>query len=222
LVRDVSVGLKRMYAKPRDPKEPVEACDLIKCVGMADLNDLKQLRTVTLMVVSFMGFLRFDEVSQLRWSDIEFKEGYVSIAIRKSKTDQLREGGRVLIAQASSKACAVLLLGKYLRVSRGILNSDMFLFRAMSNNQTLRPCNKAMSYTSVREAVLEEFAKLGLKKGRFGLHSLRAGGATAAANRHVADRLFRRHGRWACDASKDLYVKDNIESLLSVSKSLGL
>ena len=146
----------------------------------------------------------------------------MSIAIKKSKTDQLREGGRVLIAQAASKACAVSLLGKYLKVSNSNLISDMFVFRAMSNNKTLRTSNKPMSYTSVRELVLEEFAKLGLKKGKFGLHSLRAGGATAAANRHVADRLFRRHGRWACDASKDLYVKDNIESLLSVSKALGL
>ena len=56
----------------------------------------------------------------------------------------------------------------------------------------------------------------------YGLHSLRAGGASAAANAHITDRLFKRHGRWKSDKAKDGYIKDNIASLLSVSLSLGI
>ena len=33
----------------------------------------------------------------------------------------------------------------------------------------------------------------------FGLQSLRAGSATAAANNGVPDRLFKRHGYWKSD-----------------------
>ena len=55
-----------------------------------------------------------------------------------------------------------------------------------------------------------------------GLHSLRSGGATAAANAGLADRLLMRHGRWCSVKSKDGYVKDDTASLLSVSKTLGL
>ena len=51
---------------------------------------------------------------------------------------------------------------------------------------------------------------------------MRAGGATAAANAKVPDRLFKRHGRWRSESAKDGYVKDNIESRLKVSQSLGL
>ena len=40
----------------------------------------------------------------------------------------------------------------------------------------------------------------------FGLHSLRAGGASAAANSHVSDRLFKRHSRWKSEKSKDRYI----------------
>ena len=47
-------------------------------------------------------------------------------------------------------------------------------------------------------------------------------GATAAANAGVNDRLFKRHGRWRSDKAKDGYVKDNLEALLSVSKSLEI
>ena len=55
-----------------------------------------------------------------------------------------------------------------------------------------------------------------------GLHSLRAGGATAAANVGVPDRRFKRQGRWSSESAKDGYIEDNLNSLLSVSKSLGI
>jgi len=54
------------------------------------------------------------------------------------------------------------------------------------------------------------------------LHSLRSGGATAAANRGIPDRLFKRHGRWSSESAKDGYVKDSIDERLRVSQCLGL
>jgi len=62
----------------------------------------------------------------------------------------------------------------------------------------------------------------GFSATEFGLHSLRSGGATAAANAGVPDRLFKRHGQWKSENAKDGYVKDSIESRLQVSKKLGL
>ena len=41
---------------------------------------------------------------------------------------------------------------------------------------------------------------------QFGMHSLRAGGATAAANAGVLDRLFKRHGHWRSETAKDGYI----------------
>ena len=35
-------------------------------------------------------------------------------------------------------------------------------------------------------------------------------------------RMLKRHGRWRLDKAKDGYVKDNLEALLSVSKSLEI
>ena len=40
------------------------------------------------------------------------------------------------------------------------------------------------------------FEAIGISSRDYGLHILRAGGASAAANAQVADRLFKRHGRW--------------------------
>jgi len=69
---------------------------------------------------------------------------------------------------------------------------------------------------------LDAFSQFGFPAKLFGLHSLRSGGATAAANAGVNDRLFKHHGRWRSDKAKDGYVKDNLEAVLSVSKSLKL
>ena len=45
-------------------------------------------------------------------------------------------------------------------------------------------------------------------------------GATSVAKAGIADRLFKRHGRWASENAKDGYVKDDFNSRLSVTKSL--
>jgi len=47
-------------------------------------------------------------------------------------------------------------------------------------------------------------------------HSLRAGGATAAAEAGVPDRIFKRDGQWKSENAKDGYVKDSLEKRLKV------
>ena len=74
----------------------------------------------------------------------------------------------------------------------------------------------------MRELFLKKLSALGFDACKFGLHSLRSGGASAAANAGVTDRLFKRHGCWRSESAKDGYVKDSQQSLMSVSKSVEL
>lgn len=62
----------------------------------------------------------------------------------------------------------------------------------------------------------------GLDSKLFGLHSLRSGGATAAAKNNVSDRLIKVHGRWKSEFSRDNYIKDSMENKLNVTKNLNL
>ena len=51
--------------------------------------------------------------------------------------------------------------------------------------------------------LVDRLTDIGLDKKLFGLHSLRSGGATAAAsNASVCDRLIMKHGRWVTEKSK--------------------
>ena len=63
-----------------------------------------------------------------------------------------------------------------------------------------------LSYTRLRELLLAKIRQLGWDPAVFGMHSLRAGGATAAANAGIPDRLFKRHGRWKSETAKDGYI----------------
>ena len=56
--------------------------------------------------------------------------------------------------------------------------------------------HSSLSYSRLREMLLEKISSLGVDPKSFGMHSVWAGGATAAANARVPDRLFKRHGRW--------------------------
>ena len=57
---------------------------------------------------------------------------------------------------------------------------------------------------------------------KFSLHSLRSGGTSANANAGVNDRLFKSHGRRRSESANDGYIDDNIEAMLTVSRTLGL
>ncbi len=81
---------------------------------------------------------------------------------------------------------------------------------------------KPLSYTTVRDIFRTALSEIGLNVTMYGLHSLRAGGATTCANAGVTDRLWKRHGRWKSDKAKDGYIQDNVRDLLSVSLRLGL
>ena len=64
--------------------------------------------------------------------------------------------------------------------------------------------------------------EIGVDSSKYCLHSLRSGGATAASNNKVPDRLLKIHGRWVSEKAKDGYIKDDIRQKISVSLNLGL
>jgi hypothetical protein len=55
---------------------------------------------------------------------------------------------------------------------------------------------------------------------KFGLHSLRSGGATTCANLRISDRLFKKHGRRRSETAKDGYVKDSLPTTSDTNMSL--
>lgn len=229
LVKLTAEGGRRILAKPFvNKKEPI-TIDIIEKIFKSknDMDNLCHLRTRLICVLGYAGFFRASELCSIKSSDIKFHDEYVEIKIRSSKTDIYRRGNSVHIAKSNSPFCPYQCLKDYLRLADIRTHADEFIFRSVrffrnSRSYKLSLADKPLSYTSMREIFLRALSEVGEEPRKFGLHSLRSGGATAAANADIPDRLFKAHGRWRSETAKDGYVKDNINNFLSVSKNLGL
>ena len=226
MVRDSSV---RELGKGKNKKLPLLPTDIMSLVVKfgKSTSSLFEFRSLCMCILGYAGFFRYDELSKIRRCDIEFYENYMRIFVEKSKTDVCKVGKWVYISKTYSLTCPVTVLKQYLNRAFIPDNSVKFVFRAMSYFRSvgchrLRSGDNSLSYTTVREFMLSAFEQIGLDKTKFGTHSLRAGGATAAANNEVPDRLFKKHGRWLSEKAKDGYVVEDLKQILSVSANLGL
>ena len=182
---------------------------------------MMDLRLATACVLGFAGFLRFNELVNLKPCNRKIQNDMLRIRIEHSKTDQLSQGDDVLMARTKSTVCPVSLLECYMRRAGVSLEDHRFLFRPIQKTkrgEALRESSQ-ISYSCLQDLFKKKLEFLGFPSGDFGLHSLQAGGASAAANAKVPDWLFKRHGRWKSENIKDGY---DMESRLQVSKSLGL
>lgn len=226
LVAAVREASKRILGTGRsNRKEPMPRDLLQSIVDRADLSNGLELRNVCLYVLCFAGFLRFDDVSRVKRNEISFHSGYMSIKVEKSKNDQLRQGDEVLISEGEGATCPVKILKEYLNMFSIDPMSNEFIFRQLiktKKSYKLACNNKPISYSTFRDHLRKSLRGLVSDPRVYGTHSFRSGGASAAANSGVPDRVFQRHGRWKSASAKDGYVKDSTDVKLSVSRSLGL
>ena len=159
----------------------------------------------------------------IKRSDIIMYTTHMSIFLEKSKTDIYRDGAWVIIARTYSELCPfmnsiykglvyMMVLNGSFSVIIGSVLPDNYYYK-------LRSENKSSPYTRLRELFIEAFKPHVSDIAKFGLHSLRSSGASAAANNGVPDRLFKCHGRWRRENAKDGYVQDDLNKRLKVSKS---
>ena len=226
MVKHALEAIKRISNYSSKKKLALTVEQLSQACSFLDKNlSLKSLRMKVIMILSFAGFLRFSECQHIRRSDIKFFNDYAMIFIEKSKTDVYREGHWVLIARTNTDLRPILNLISYLnRIAINSLSDD-FIFRGIvksKQSQRLWKANAPISYSSIREHFVLTLKNIGLDSSLYGLHSLRSGGASAAANMGVEDRLIQKHGRWKTVGIKNKYISEDIDNLLFISRNLGL
>lgn len=227
LVISVKEGAHRMRGHSVHKKEPITP-DILKNICILygnNQSNLKNLRLACMCVLSYAGFLRYSELANLKMNNISFCSDHVKLFLEGSKTDVYREGKDVVISKTGNVTCPVDMLKRYLSLANIPSDSSEHIFRPLTfckSTNTYKLRKGTLSYTAAREILLNTLKDFGLDAKQFGLHSLRSGGATAAASANVEDRLFKKHGRWKTDKAKDGYVKENINQRLIVTKNLGI
>ena len=81
---------------------------------------------------------------------------------------------------------------------------------------------KGTSYCRTKEILKGSISEVTTARENFGLHSLRSGGVSAAANNGISDRLISKQGRWSSKKARNGYIKDSVDKRLTVSNTLGL
>ena len=224
-VQNLVESAKRLLSK-KVVKKDVVTTSMLKelCLIYQDSNDIGDIRDLCMILVGFAGFLRYDEIRNLKCCHVKMFENHFSIQIESSKTDKYRKGAEILISQGDGIACPFMMLKRYIDLASIDITSDQFLFKPMFRSRSkcsLVYKNKPLSYTRAKECILFKLRKVS-ENLNLGLHSLRAGGLTVAVYSGINDRCLKSHGRWKTDASKDGYIEDSFDSRLEVSKALGL
>lgn len=124
-------GTRKILAKSITKKEPITVDIMKKLYDHYGLSfDLSDLRIYCMFSLAFAGFLRFNELVNIRFADLIFFDSHVQIFIPKSKKDIFRQGNKLLIARTGKETCPVVCLENYIRISK-IANKEEFLFRAL-------------------------------------------------------------------------------------------
>lgn len=121
-VTSLQEAAKRKASRAINKKEPISKDVLIElCDKYIDDSDLLIVRNLTMILFCFAGFLRFDEVSSLKFKDVHVYDEYIVLNIQKSKTDQYRQGNEVLIANGVTSACPVKMYLRYLEDRKSVV-----------------------------------------------------------------------------------------------------
>ena len=130
LIKQIVAGAKRILAHRTNKKEPITPEILAKHVNKftGENADLDDIRIVAICLMSFAGFLRYNEVSALKESDLHIYSDHMEIFIEARKMDQYRDGAWVVIARTQTKTCPVHMMERYTKLANITGSPDLHLF----------------------------------------------------------------------------------------------
>ena len=228
-VKTVLEGAKRLVGNStiKRQKEPVTT-DMMKAIVDTYRHppNLLHHRFIITCLLGFSGFLRISELCEIRVRDLEFDNECMKITIPKSKNDQIREGHIIFISRSDSDYCPVQWTQNYLHDTKLKNQTESFVICRLAKTKIGHNAigYRSISYTTINEQfhlLITPFCE-NEDSGIYGLHSLRSGGASAAINNGVSERLVGKHGRWKSGYCRDRYLKDDKKARLSVTKSMRL
>jgi integrase len=177
-------AIEREKGSRPDQKAALAPEDLRKISRMLEGMKTRQAaRDRAVMVLGFATGLRREELAALKVGDVEFLPKGIVVHVRKSKTDQKRNGREIGVFRGEHPAtCPVRTLRAWLKV-RGGGDGPLFVRTDHGAGSEL----EGITGESVNDIVKRSVELIGLDPDVYGGHSLRAGMITAAAAHGVSD-----------------------------------
>jgi hypothetical protein len=200
---------------------------------------LMDLMHVTSIVLMYAALLRFDDMAEVcvHADLLVIKPTHLEIFVPRSKTDQHWEGTWTVAAALPNRPeCPVALVrrlfaeGGYKTVPAhpdedvGPLLRPVYAMAQGGHRLKQVVGSRAnpiytLGYNRFRQRVAEMCPEAGITK-HITTHSMRIGGASEAAAAGCPSRLIMKQGRWRSEDVKNHYVREALDSLLAVSRSV--
>ena len=189
---------KRFARKVDKKKRPLLKHEFSAIIRSANKSDLSSfdLRNICLIIFGFCGFLRYDDLSQLRLADVDIFGSFVSIIVPEGNADQTYKSQKVELKLDYRCTEIVRRYVKALKFAKfGWHRNDLFFFSSFKRNDAI--LDKKLAYKDCRSCILNVCKANGIDSRQLGTHSLRIGGCSEASRQGVPDYLLDLHGRWA-------------------------
>ena len=145
-------------------------------------NDACQRRT--LLLFGFHSAMRRSELRAMRWDDVEFKPAGVIVRIPVSKTGV---GQVITLNRRPGEHCPVRQLEFWCELTSP--GAKGAVFRTISKNDDV-VTEKAISIKCMVKYIKEACVSIDLPEKEYGLHSLRSGMITTAADTHSIPQIM--------------------------------
>ena len=217
-------GVRRSKPGSKDTRLPVTPLVLDKMYAILNKNPSRYENKLlwAACCLGFFGFLRsgeftsqsseYDPSWHLSIQDLSVDSTtnptLLQVAIKGSKTDQLRQGVNIIVGRTKSHICPVKSVLAYV-ACRGFKLGPLFCHRDGS------PLTRQQLVNKLRETL----SAAGVDYHKFSGHSFRIGTATTAAAKGVADSTIQTLGRWKSESFKR-YIRMPKSELASISDRL--
>ena len=231
-IRDVLRGVERLIAQPVTMRRwGVRTQDLSMAIQMhLDTSSREGAMWAAALSTAFCGLLRgcefglqdgqvFDPSRHLTRADVKFKttaDGklYMVVIMRPAKKSPGQQKVvPLLIAAGGSLLDPVRLMQNYLAL-------DPVPAEEAAATPLFRRGERSIYVREVRGMVQQLMKLLGLDPKRYGAHSLRIGGATAAFAAGMSPAAIRAAGRWSSEVYL-LYCRLSRQSAAGVATTIG-
>lgn len=210
-VTNVLNGARREFGAPPERKAAIER-DLLREMITIQPDDLRGARNRAMLLLGYACDLRRSEIVALHVRDIQFRTDRMVVTIRRSKTDQAKEGFEIHVPRMEDAGmCPVVVLRTWLTLAE-ILEGP--LFRKIDRHGKVWA--RALTPQVVANVIKEAALAVGLDPSEFGGHSIRRGLITQAARNREDTGSIRKVSRHKTEIMVDAYRADAEETQLRV------
>lgn len=185
-------------------KRPLLMKHIHAIVKLLPTGSRDTLQRRTLLLFGFHSAMRRSELKAMRWNDVEFKPAGAVVRIPVSKTGV---GQTITLNRRRGDLCPVQQLERWKKQTRA--SSKDFVFRSIDKGDNIT--QKPIGIKCMVKYIKEGCVSIDLPEEQYGMHSLRSGMITTAADTHSIPQIMQ-VSRHRNVSSIQSYLKGSLEA----------